>query len=43
MLHYKAVARTRTEKLKDIVMMVFGLGAAAYTTIQTVRVSLAFS
>ncbi len=38
MLHYKAAAHTRTEKLKDIAMMVFGMVAAIYTTIQTVRV-----
>ncbi|KAH8100834.1 transmembrane amino acid transporter protein-domain-containing protein [Cristinia sonorae] len=38
MLHYKACARTRKQKLADIALMVFGLIAAAYTTIQTVRV-----
>ena len=38
MLHYKACARTRKQKLADIVLMIFGLIAAAYTTIQTVRV-----
>ncbi|KAH9945045.1 transmembrane amino acid transporter protein-domain-containing protein [Epithele typhae] len=37
MLHYKACARTRKEKLADIALMVFGMIAAAYTTIQTVR------
>ncbi|KAF8917223.1 transmembrane amino acid transporter protein-domain-containing protein [Mucidula mucida] len=40
MLHYKAAAHTRTEKLKDIAMMVFGMVAAIYTTIQTVRLML---
>lgn len=39
MLHYKACARTRKQKAADIALMVFGLVAAAYTTIQTVRVS----
>lgn len=39
MLHYKACARTRKQKIADIALMVFGLIAAAYTTIQTVRVS----
>ena len=39
MLHYKACARTRKQKIADIVLMVFGLAAAAYTTIQTVKVS----
>lgn len=39
MLHYKACARTRKQKIADIALMVFGLWAAAYTTIMTVRVS----
>ena len=43
MLHYKACARTRKQKIADIVLMVFGLAAAAYTTIQTVKVSPSFS
>lgn len=38
MLHYKACARTRRQKIADIALMVFGLIAAAYTSIQTVRV-----
>lgn len=42
MLHYKACARTRKQKIADIALMVFGLGAAAYTTIQTVRVRLLY-
>lgn len=37
MLHYRACARTRKQKLADIALMVFGLVAAAYTTIQTVK------
>lgn len=40
MLHYKACARTRRQKAADIALMVFGLLAAAYTTVQTVRVRL---
>ncbi|KAF9466587.1 transmembrane amino acid transporter protein-domain-containing protein [Collybia nuda] len=40
MLHYRACARTRKQKIADIVMIVFGLTAAAYTTTQTVRVSI---
>lgn len=38
LLHYKAVARTRSQKWKDIAMIVFGMVAAAYTTIQTIKV-----
>ncbi|KAA1467720.1 hypothetical protein DENSPDRAFT_832835 [Dentipellis sp. KUC8613] len=37
MLHYKACARTRREKLADIALFVFGMAAAIYTTVQTVR------
>ncbi|KAI1797008.1 transmembrane amino acid transporter protein-domain-containing protein [Ganoderma leucocontextum] len=37
MLHYKACARTRKQKAADIALMIFGTVAAAYTTIQTVR------
>ncbi|OSC98291.1 hypothetical protein PYCCODRAFT_1471204 [Trametes coccinea BRFM310] len=37
MLHYKACAHTRKQKIADIALMVFGLVAAAYTTIQTIR------
>ncbi|KAI0783949.1 transmembrane amino acid transporter protein-domain-containing protein [Irpex lacteus] len=40
MLHYKACARTRKQKIADIALMIFGLVAAAYTTIQTVRLML---
>ena len=42
MLHYKACAHTRRQKMADIAMIVFGLIAAAYTTIQTVRVRASF-
>lgn len=38
MLHYKACARTRRQKLADIALMVFGMIAAVYTSVQTVRV-----
>lgn len=38
MLHYKACARTRRQKFADILLMVFGMAAAAYTTFQTVKV-----
>lgn len=38
MLHYKACARTRKEKAGDIALMVFGMLAAVYTTIQTIKV-----
>ena len=40
MLHYKAVSRTRKQKLADIVLIIFGFIAAAYTTIQTLGVRL---
>ncbi|KAL0954912.1 hypothetical protein HGRIS_003844 [Hohenbuehelia grisea] len=40
MLHYKAIARTRSQKAKDIAMMVFGCIAALYTTIQTVKLMI---
>lgn len=40
MLHYRACAHTRKQKLADMAMIVFGLIAAAYTTIQTIRLML---
>ncbi|KAI0091043.1 transmembrane amino acid transporter protein-domain-containing protein [Irpex rosettiformis] len=40
MLHYKACARTRKQKIADISLMIFGMLAAAYTTVQTVRLML---
>jgi proton-coupled amino acid transporter len=40
MLHYKACANTPSKKAADIAMIVFGLVAAAYTTIQTVQLML---
>jgi proton-coupled amino acid transporter len=39
MIHYKACAKTRKEKVADIALMIFGLIAALYTTVQTIRVS----
>ncbi|PCH42344.1 hypothetical protein WOLCODRAFT_120386 [Wolfiporia cocos MD-104 SS10] len=41
MLHYKACARTRRQKIADIALMVFGMVAAIYTTVQTVHLMLA--
>lgn len=38
MLHYKAVAKTRTEKIGDIVLGVFGMAAMMYTTALTIKV-----
>lgn len=38
MLHYKACSRTRKQKAADIALITFGLIAAAYTTIQTIKV-----
>lgn len=35
MLHYRACARNKKQKLADIVLIIFGLGAFVYTTIQT--------
>lgn len=43
MLHYKAVSRTRKQKLADIVLIIFGFVAAVYTTIQTLGVRLCLS
>jgi len=40
MLHYKACANTRRKKLADIAMVIFGLIAAAYTTLQTVKLMI---
>ncbi|KAG1726718.1 amino acid transporter [Suillus paluster] len=37
MLHYKAVAKTRTEKIGDIVLGVAGMAAMIYTTALTVQ------
>ncbi|KAJ6561909.1 transmembrane amino acid transporter protein-domain-containing protein [Mycena capillaripes] len=40
MLHYKACANTPRKKAADIAMIVFGLVAAVYTTMQTVKLML---
>ncbi|KAG0700274.1 amino acid transporter [Suillus ampliporus] len=37
MLHYKAVAKTRTEKIGDIVLGVFGMAAMIFTTALTIQ------
>lgn len=40
MLHYRACARTRKQKIADIALMVFGMLAAVYTTVQTVKLMI---
>ncbi|KDQ57087.1 hypothetical protein JAAARDRAFT_35689 [Jaapia argillacea MUCL 33604] len=40
MLHYK-IARTRKQRIADITLMIFGLVAAVYTTVQTIRLMVA--
>ncbi|KAJ7649790.1 vacuolar amino acid transporter 4 [Roridomyces roridus] len=40
MLHYKACADTKRKKALDIAMIVFGMVAAVYTTLQTVKLML---
>jgi len=40
MLHYKACSRTRKQKAADIALIIFGLIAAAYTTMQTLKLML---
>jgi proton-coupled amino acid transporter len=42
LLHYKACAHTRWAKAKDIALVVFGIAAAVFTTLQTIKVSLPF-
>lgn len=37
MLHLKAVAGSRVERIGDIVLCTFGLVAMAYTTTQTIN------
>ncbi|KAL0564129.1 hypothetical protein V5O48_017925 [Marasmius crinis-equi] len=37
MLHYKACAHTRKQKIADMAMIVFGMLVAVFTTIQTVK------
>jgi len=41
MIHYKACAKTRKEKLADIALMIFGFVAAVYTTVQTIILMMA--
>ncbi|KAG8750816.1 neutral amino acid transporter [Ceratobasidium sp. 423] len=41
MLHYKAVAKTRFQKGSDIALMVFGMAAAIYTSVQTIKLMAA--
>jgi len=41
MIHYKACAKTRKEKLADIALILFGVVAALYTTVQTIRLMMA--
>jgi len=44
MLHYKAVAKTRMQKLCDILLGTFGMGAMVFTTVQTIKVrSMSFT
>ncbi|KAJ3497951.1 hypothetical protein NLJ89_g10281 [Agrocybe chaxingu] len=40
MLHYKACSRTRKQKLADIAMIVFGMAAFLYTSVQTLRLMI---
>ncbi|KAF5341715.1 hypothetical protein D9611_001927 [Ephemerocybe angulata] len=40
MLHLKAVARTRRQKLADYALIAFGMVAAAYTTVQTIKLMM---
>lgn len=41
MLHYKAVAKTRAQKLADILLGVFGMAAMIFTTTQTIKLMAA--
>ncbi|EKM78627.1 hypothetical protein AGABI1DRAFT_40780 [Agaricus bisporus var. burnettii JB137-S8] len=38
MLHYRACARTRKQRVADIVMIVFGILCSIYTSVQTIKV-----
>jgi len=40
MLHYKACAHSRLAKVKDIALMIFGLAATIFTTVQTIKLTL---
>lgn len=39
LLHYKACATTRKQKILDIALLVFGVVAAVYTTANTVSIA----
>ena len=38
MLHYKAVAKTRAEKIGDILLGTVGMAVMGYTTVLTIKV-----
>jgi len=38
MLHYRACARTRGDKMRDIAMIIFGTVVFVYTSVETIRV-----
>ncbi|KAF9526351.1 transmembrane amino acid transporter protein-domain-containing protein [Crepidotus variabilis] len=40
MLHYRACSRTKKDKAKDIALIIFGLLAAGYTTVQTMKLMI---
>jgi proton-coupled amino acid transporter len=40
MLHYRACSRTRKQRVADIALIVFGVLATFYTTVQTVRLMI---
>ena len=42
MLHYKACAKTRKQKIADITLGLFGIVASVYTTVQTIMVSTSY-
>ena len=42
MLHLRAVAKTRRQIVVDWLMIIFGSGAAIFTTVQTIKVRKAF-
>ncbi|KAH7926377.1 amino acid transporter [Leucogyrophana mollusca] len=41
MLHYRAVARNRRQKVADVALGVFGMAAMVYTTVQTIKLMAA--
>ncbi|KAG9125214.1 neutral amino acid transporter [Ceratobasidium sp. 392] len=40
MLHYKAAAHTRLQKGGDLALMFFGMVAAVYTSVQTIKLMM---